>query len=59
MWNDPRAGRELIGRRRDHFTAVALQGLLASPHTTAEIPPEKVAKFAVEIADLTLKELDK
>ena len=44
--------------KREYFAAVALQGLLAH-HGDDDYPRESIAEYAVEHADLLLKELDK
>ena len=42
---------------REHFAALALQGLLVDPNLAA--PKSDYAQHAVELADALLKELDK
>jgi len=42
--------------RRDYFAAAALQGLIVN---SIGVPAESVVRWAIECADLMIKELDK
>lgn len=57
----PFSGRhaEYVGlTKREHFAALAMQGVLAGD-TAAKLPVERVAGVAVACADALIKELDR
>jgi hypothetical protein len=54
-----RNNKALIGlTKREYFAAMALQGYLANPHVWEELNADKVANYAVTMADHLLKELE-